>query len=86
MPPMWWTVFSLTPCFWGGTAGPWLRATLKWLYLTTRVMVAAARGDKEIVGSASVDYLMYSGYTMPRAACGVGAKAHFQVGVPPLCS
>eukprot|EP00667_Euglena_gracilis_P004688 EG_transcript_4713 len=43
---------------------PLARATLKWLYLTTRVMVAAARGDKEIVGSASVDYLMYSGYTM----------------------
>lgn len=42
---------------------PLSRAVLKWLYLTGRIAVAA-KGDKEVVGAASFDYLMYSGYTM----------------------
>jgi len=36
---------------------------VEWNYLTTRLMLRA-RGDRESVGSASVDYLMYSGYVM----------------------
>ncbi len=36
---------------------------LQWNVLTTRIMLRARR-DRELVGSASVDYLMYSGYVM----------------------
>ncbi len=36
---------------------------LQWNVLTTRIMLRA-RTDRELVGSASVDYLMYSGYVM----------------------
>jgi 3-(methylsulfanyl)propanoyl-CoA dehydrogenase len=36
---------------------------LQWNLLTTRIMLRA-RKDRELVGSASFDYLMYSGYVM----------------------
>ena len=39
------------------------RRALQWNVLTTRIMLRA-RGDRELIGSASVDYLMYSGYVM----------------------
>ncbi len=38
------------------------RRALQWQYLAGRVMVGAVL-DKEVVGAASVDFLMYSGYT-----------------------
>ena len=40
-----------------------LKRALEWNVLTTRIMLRA-RSDRELVGSASVDYLMYSGYVM----------------------
>jgi alkylation response protein AidB-like acyl-CoA dehydrogenase len=40
-----------------------LRRALQWNTLTLRIMLRA-KGDRELVGSASVDYLMYSGYVM----------------------
>jgi len=39
------------------------RRALQWNAITARIMLGA-RGDRELVGSASVDYLMYSGYVM----------------------
>ena len=36
---------------------------IQWNLLTTRIMLRA-RKDRELVGSASFDYLMYSGYVM----------------------
>ena len=36
---------------------------IQWNLLTTRIMLRA-RKDREVVGSASFDYLMYSGYVM----------------------
>ncbi len=51
----------------GGPLGTMARAlsrrALQWNVLTTRVMLRAAK-DREAVGAASVDYLMYSGYVM----------------------
>lgn len=40
---------------------PLRKLVWEWKYLTLRVMAASAK-DKEMVGSASVDYCMYSGY------------------------
>ena len=40
-----------------------IRRAVEWNVLTVRIMLRAS-GDREIVGSASVDYLMYSGYVM----------------------
>ena len=37
---------------------------MRCVYITTRIMVTAARGDKQIVGAASEDSLRYSGYAM----------------------
>ncbi len=39
------------------------KRALQWNVLTTRIMLRAVK-DRELVGSASVDYLMYSGYVM----------------------
>jgi alkylation response protein AidB-like acyl-CoA dehydrogenase len=50
-----------------GPIGSMARATLKraieWNVLTLRIMLRAGK-DRDLVGSASVDYLMYSGYVM----------------------
>ena len=50
-----------------GSMGTMARAlsarALQWNVLTTRLMLRA-RTDREAVGAASVDYLMYSGYVM----------------------
>jgi alkylation response protein AidB-like acyl-CoA dehydrogenase len=50
-----------------GSIGTLARATIKraleWNLLTLRIMLRA-RKDRDLVGSASVDYLMYSGYVM----------------------
>lgn len=40
-----------------------LKIAAEWNYLTTRIMLNAAK-DRELVGTASHDYLMYSGYAM----------------------
>jgi alkylation response protein AidB-like acyl-CoA dehydrogenase len=40
-----------------------IKRALEWNVLTARIMLRA-KGDRESVGSASVDYLMYSGYVM----------------------
>mmetsp|Transcript_22908 Transcript_22908/g.54195 ORF Transcript_22908/g.54195 Transcript_22908/m.54195 type:complete len:697 (-) Transcript_22908:349-2439(-) len=37
------------------------RKTLEWQFLTYRIAVGAAK-DKEVIGMASVEYLLYSGY------------------------
>jgi hypothetical protein len=47
----------------GKMARTLVRRALQWNVLTTRILLRA-RGDRELVGSASVDYLMYSGYVM----------------------
>ncbi|MCF8167250.1 MAG: acyl-CoA dehydrogenase C-terminal domain-containing protein [Rhodoferax sp.] len=47
----------------GKMARTLVRKALQWNVLTTRIMLRAA-GDREQVGSSSVDYLMYSGYIM----------------------
>ncbi len=47
----------------GQMARTLIKRSVEWNYLTTRLMLRA-RGDRESVGSASVDYLMYSGYVM----------------------
>ena len=39
------------------------RRAIQWNIITTRIMLRARR-DRELVGSASVDFLMYSGYVM----------------------
>lgn len=36
----------------------------KWSYITTRLLLQAGRGDKEVVSSAAIDYLHFSGYVM----------------------
>jgi hypothetical protein len=40
-----------------------LKIAAQWNYLTTRIMLIAAK-DREVVGTASYDYLMYSGFAM----------------------
>ncbi len=39
------------------------RRAIQWNLLTMRIMLRA-RHDREVVGAASFDYLMYSGYVM----------------------
>ncbi|MQM32824.1 MAG: hypothetical protein CRU78_20980 [Candidatus Accumulibacter phosphatis] len=50
-----------------GPTGTMARAIMKraveWNLLTLRIMLRAGK-DRDLVGSASVDYLMYSGYVM----------------------
>ena len=59
--------FSRRHLFAGGAVGKMARTlarrALQWNVMTTRIMLRAG-GDRELVGSASVDYLMYSGYVM----------------------
>lgn len=47
--------------------GSWSRSLLaavaKWNYITIRLMASAAK-DRDVIGAASVDYLMYSGYVV----------------------
>ena len=40
-----------------------LKIAAEWNYLTTRIMLVAAK-DRDIVSTASYDFLMYSGYAM----------------------
>ena len=47
----------------GKMARSLLKRALEWNLLTTRIMMRAIK-DRDVVGSASVDYLMYSGYVM----------------------
>ena len=47
-------------------------------YLRTAVLLLKASKDREIVGSASVDYLMYSGYIMLAHQWALMAKAAFK--------
>lgn len=42
---------------------PLVKLTTEWNYITYRIMFKAAK-DRDVVGSSSVDYLMYSGYVM----------------------
>ena len=39
------------------------RRTAQWNVLTTLIMLRASK-DRELVGSSTVDYLMYSGFVM----------------------
>ncbi|MBK6908230.1 MAG: acyl-CoA dehydrogenase C-terminal domain-containing protein [Rhodocyclaceae bacterium] len=59
--------FARTRAFAGGPVGKMartlLRRSLQWNILTGRIMLRASK-DRELVGSASFDYLMYSGYVM----------------------
>lgn len=59
--------FARGNLFAGGPLGKMSRTlvarALQWNMLTTRIMLRAAK-DRELVGSASVDYLMYSGFVM----------------------
>ena len=59
--------FARKRVFSSGAVGQMARSLIKrsveWNYLTTRIMLRARR-DRDSVGSASVDYLMYSGYVM----------------------
>jgi len=59
--------FSWRHLFAGGAVGNMARSlarrAIQWNLITTRIMLRA-RGDRELVGSASVDFLMYSGYVM----------------------
>ena len=59
--------FSRQHVFAGGAVGRMARTlarrAVQWNVMTTRIMLRA-KGDRELVGSASVDYLMYSGYVM----------------------
>src|SRR5450830_1385063 len=59
--------FSRQHLFAGGAVGKMARTlarrAIQWNVITTRIMLRA-RSDRELVGSASVDYLMYSGYVM----------------------
>jgi hypothetical protein len=56
-----------TPCVCAGPIGTMARSIMKraieWNILTLRIMLRAGK-DRDLVGSASVDYLMYSGYVM----------------------
>ena len=47
----------------GKMARTLIKRAVEWNVLTTRIMLRAS-SDRESVGSASVDYLMYSGYVM----------------------
>jgi hypothetical protein len=47
----------------GRMARSTFRRALEWNVLTLRIMFRASR-DRDLVGAASVDYLMYSGYVM----------------------
>jgi len=53
--------------FSSGSVGKMARTLIKraveWNVLTARIVLRAS-GDRETIGSASVDYLMYSGYVM----------------------
>jgi alkylation response protein AidB-like acyl-CoA dehydrogenase len=59
--------FSRQHLFAGGAVGKMARSlarrAMQWNVMTTRIMLRAG-SDRELVGSASVDYLMYSGYVM----------------------
>ena len=59
--------FARAHLFSSGAIGKMARTllwrALQWNLLTTRILLRA-RSDRELVGSASVDYLMYSGYVM----------------------
>jgi alkylation response protein AidB-like acyl-CoA dehydrogenase len=59
--------FSRQHLFAAGSVGRMARTlarrAIQWNVLTTRLMLRA-RKDRELVGSAGVDYLMYSGYVM----------------------
>lgn len=59
--------FARKHMFSGGAIGAMNRALIRraveWNMLTVRIMLRAPK-DRELVGSASVDYLMYSGYVM----------------------
>ena len=59
--------FSRKHLFAAGSVGMMARTlasrSIQWNLLTTRIMLRA-RKDRELVGSASFDYLMYSGYVM----------------------
>jgi alkylation response protein AidB-like acyl-CoA dehydrogenase len=47
----------------GSMARSLCKRAVEWNTMTLRIMLGAAK-DREMVGSASVDYLMYSGYVM----------------------
>jgi alkylation response protein AidB-like acyl-CoA dehydrogenase len=47
----------------GSMARKLCKRAVEWNIMTLRIMLGAAK-DRELVGSASVDYLMYSGYVM----------------------
>lgn len=47
----------------GSMARTLCKRAVEWNIMTVRIMLGAAK-DRELVGSASVDYLMYSGYVM----------------------
>ncbi len=59
--------FAKPHLFAPGAMGAMARATIKraieWNLLTLRIMLRAAKG-RDLVGSASVDYLMHAGYVM----------------------
>ena len=59
--------FARQHLFAAGSVGKMARAlarrAIEWNVLTTRIMLRASK-DRELVGSASFDYLMYSGYVM----------------------
>ncbi len=59
--------FALPHLFARGSMGTMARATiqraLEWNLLTLRILLRATK-DRDLVGSTSVDYLMYSGYVM----------------------
>jgi len=59
--------FSRKHLFAAGSVGKMARTlawrAIEWNLLTTRIMLRASK-DRELVGSASFDYLMYSGYVM----------------------
>ena len=54
-------LFSRGPV--GSMARTLCKHALEWNIMTLRIMLGASK-DRELVGSASVDYLMYSGYVM----------------------
>ncbi len=65
---------------------PLRKALWEWQYLTLRMMAASAK-NKDMVGSASVDYLMYSGYVVlaymwARSAMVAGQKLEAGEGDP----
>jgi hypothetical protein len=47
----------------GSMARTLCKRAVEWNIMTLRIMLGAAK-DRKLVGSASVDYLMYSGYVM----------------------